>query len=381
MRLRDKIRHSSKISSRTAAWTDALTLVLLTRLIFLLVAYSGGAFLSELRAAPWNTRTESLAAMWNQWDASHYVEIAHVGYGDRWWDTAYFPLLPLTIRPLLFLGIEGTAAGMIITGLATLVALAYLHRLAVEEIGERAGWKASTYLAFFPTAVFLVAPYAEPLFLAGAIPAFYYARRGRWRAAVLPAAVAVGARVHGIALLFGLLLEGLGQRLPLRQRLEHLGALALSSIPLIAYSAFLWRRMGHPLYFLIAQRAWRRQATDPVTTFQATWQDMRSATDSAAWAYAWRGEILAVLLAAVVVIIYVRRREWGYVGYMGTSLGAYATSGYYFGTPRMLLTFFPVALYIAEVVRSERLHTITLVILVAVAAVGVVVFTHGLWFF
>lgn len=369
------------MSSRIAAWTDALTLVLLTRLMFLLVAYVSGAFLSDLSGPPWNSRTESVANMWNQWDASHYVEIAHVGYGESWWNTAFFPLLPLTIRPLMFMGIDGTAAGMIIAGLATLVALAYLHRLADEEVGEGAGWRACTYLAFFPTAVFLVAPYGEPLFLAGAIPAFYYARRGRWPAVVLPAAVAVGARPTGMALLFGLMLEGLRQRLPLRQRLEHLGALALGSIPLLAYAAFLWRRMGHPLHFLIALRAWQRRATDPITTFQVTWQYMRNATDSAAWAYAWRGEILAVLMAAVVVIIYVRRREWGYAGFMGTTLGAYAASGYYFGTPRMLLTFFPVALFIAEVIRSERWHNVALLGMVPVAAVGVVVFTHGLWFF
>ena len=92
------------------------------------------------------------------------------------------------------------------------------YRLAEEEIGRGAGLagphetngagrRASLYLLFFPTAVFLVAPYSESLFLAGAIPAFYYARRKRWIMAGMFAAVAMGARAAGIFLLFGLLVE------------------------------------------------------------------------------------------------------------------------------------------------------------------------------
>lgn len=366
---------------RAAAWIDALTIVLVTRFVFILVAYLAGAFLSELRGPPSNSRTESFVNMWNQWDASHYVDIALNGYGERWWDTAFFPLLPLMMRPLIRIGLDATVAGMAVVGVASLVALVYLHRLATEEVGEEAGWRACTYLAFFPTAVFLVAPYGDTLFLAGAIPAFYYARRSRWPAVVLPAAVAVGARFTGMPLLFGLLLEGLRQRLGWRHRMEHLGALALGSVPLLAYAAFLWRRMGHPLQFLIALRAWQRRPTDPITTFQETWRDMRGATHSAAWAYTWRGEILAVLVAAAIVIIYARRREWGFVGFMGGTLGAYATSGFYFATPRMLLTFFPIAILMAEATRSERRHSLALLIMVPVAAVGVVVFTHGMWFF
>ncbi|MDP8929045.1 MAG: hypothetical protein M3O70_10860 [Actinomycetota bacterium] len=319
--------------------------------------------------------------MWNQWDAAHYVEIARVGYGPSWWNTAFFPLLPLAIRLFVSTGLDPTVAGMVIAAVASLVALVYLHRLAEEEIREGAGWRACTYLAFFPTAVFLVAPYGEPLFLAGTISAFYYARRARWRAVGLPAAVAVGSRLTGVAVLFGLLLEGLRQTLPLRKRLEQLGALAVGAIPLILYAAFLWRRMGHPLHFVIALSAWQRRATDPITTFQVTWQDMLHSNGSAAWAYAWRGEILAVLTGAFVLVIFLRRREWGYAGFMGATLAAYAGSGYYFATPRMLLTFFPIALLLAETIREERWHNVVLLMMASVAAVGAVVFTTGLWFF
>ncbi|MFN2555410.1 MAG: hypothetical protein ABR592_00820 [Nitriliruptorales bacterium] len=319
--------------------------------------------------------------MWNQWDASHYIDIAYNGYGERWWNTAYFPLLPLTLRPLMLFGLDATVAGLVVAAVASLVALAYLHRLVEEEVGEESGWRACTYLAFFPTAVFLVAPYGDTLLLAGAIPAFYYARRARWGAVVLPAAIAVGARLTGVTLLFGLFLEGLRQRLAWRQRLAHLGALALASIPLLVYAGFLWRRMGHPLHFLIALRAWHRRPTDPITTFQATWHDMVGATHSAAWAYAWRGEIIAVVAATAIIVVYLRRREWGYVGFMGGTLAGYATSGFYFATPRMLLTFFPIVILMAEATRSERSHNVVLLIMAPVAAVGVIVFTHGLWFF
>ena len=123
--------------------------------------------------------------------------VAEFGYTDPNTDphsTVFFPLLPLLLRALHTVGLSYLVAGVIISTAASIVAGAYLFQLAEDEMGEGSGRRALLYMLLFPTAVFLIAPYSEALFLAGAIAAFYYARSGRWLLVALPGAVAVGAR-------------------------------------------------------------------------------------------------------------------------------------------------------------------------------------------
>ena len=131
--------------------------------------------------------TEGFLDIWARWDARHFVIVAELGWVDpdvlAARPAAFFPLYPLAIRALIALGITPVArraSGRL--DIATWVACAFLIKLAEEELGGGAGRRAALYLLVFPTAVFLAAPYSEALFLAGAIPAFYFARRGRWLA-------------------------------------------------------------------------------------------------------------------------------------------------------------------------------------------------------
>ncbi|HZK52083.1 MAG TPA: mannosyltransferase family protein, partial [Actinomycetota bacterium] len=206
-------RDPSQPASR--AWSEALKLVAFTRAIFLGVAYLAASFL----AATDGSSDVGVLDMWTRWDARHFLEIAEFGYTDPRTDphaTAFFPLWPLLIRAFSATGLSPALAAMLMSAAASVVAVAYLYRLAEEEpqnggagsAGPQnggAGRRASLYLLFFPSAVFLVAPYSESLFLAGAIPAFYYARRGRWLVSGALAAVAMGARAAGAFLLVGLL--------------------------------------------------------------------------------------------------------------------------------------------------------------------------------
>ena len=324
--------------------------------------------------------------MWTRWDARHFLRIADGGYfayPDYPNEIAFFPLFPLLIRGLAAVGIDPSLAGMLISLIGSIVAGAFLYRLAEEELGEGTGRRALVYLFLFPTAVFLIAPYSESLFLAGAIAAFYYARRGQWLLVALPAAVAMGSRIAGLFLLAGLAVEFIRQKdFSYKKLVGAVIGLGAGALPLLAYGAYLNSTTGSSFSFIDAQEAgWYRTFTDPLESLRATW-DTWGGAHPTNWVFAWRIEILAAIVGLFFLGWALRKREWGYATYMGLTLAALMTSSWYFSIPRILLTLFPIVLLLAEWSGERpRRHENIVMALAPLAALGVVVFTREIWFF
>lgn len=365
-------------------WISSVRWALLARLAFFVTGIAASwMLLSSGAGAP----SLGFEEMWRRWDAHHFLTIAEYGYTGPESDAhaaAFFPAFPLAVRPLLWLGLSPVIAGLLVSAAASVVAGAYLFRLAEEELGEGAGRRALLYLTLFPTAVFLIAPYSEALFLAGAIPAFYYARRGRWHLVALPAAVAMGARAAGIFLLFGLICEFIRQRDFSFERLGNaMFAVIVGALPLLAFGAFLSRAMGNPLMFLVHQReGWGRTFVGPVASFLNTWNTWDVETHPTNWLLAWRIEVLAAAFGVAVTLWAAAKREWGYTAFMGSMLAALLTSTWYYSIPRMLLSMFPIVLFLSEATRTRpHLHEWLLLAFAPLATLGVIVHTQGGWFY
>ncbi|MGH2820986.1 MAG: mannosyltransferase family protein [Actinomycetota bacterium] len=369
-------------------WRDCALILVATRVAFLLIAYL--AMLWFTRRA--GTTTEGFLEIWARWDASdHFFRVAEDGYTGSEADplgTAFFPLFPLLLRALSATGLSLVASGMIISAICSLIAFVYLYRLAEEEHSAGSGRRAVLYLALFPTAAFLVAPYSEALFLAGAIPAFYYARRGRWHLVALPAAVATGARSAGLFLLLALACELLRQSdLSLRKVARAGVALLVGAIPAIAYAIYLQVVKGSFLYYLAVQRqGWGREFTNPIQALSTT-LDAWTRTDfppelRTNFQIAFRLEVLAVVAGVALFAWTLKRREWGYAAFVGAMMLALMTSTWYFSVPRMLLTLFPAVLFLVELtLRSRRRHALVLVAFALTSSAGVITYTRGFWFF
>jgi hypothetical protein len=373
-------------ADRRSPWVEALKLVAFSRIIYFAVAYLAISFLASTEGSS----SVGVLDMWTRWDATHFLQVAEFGYTDLRSDphaTAFFPLVPLLVRALTWIGIEPALAGLMIAAVGSVVAVAYLYRLAQEELGSDAGRRAALYLLFFPTAVFLVAAYSEALFLAGAIPAFYYARRERWLAAGAFAAVAMGARAAGGFLLVGLLFEFLRRRDFSRASvLSALGAGAIALLPLVAFGVYLAQIKGDPLYFFTDQRlGWGRELSSPVEALSNTWNATRSAASEGSltnFIIGWRVEIVAAVMGLSAVGWALIKREWGYAAFMGTLLAALMTSTIYLSIPRMLLTMFPIVLFMAGWTRGDRRrHELVLLTFASIAMLGTVVFVSQSWFF
>lgn len=377
MKTADRPRHqpAPKTGGTTTGWrpwVEAGKVLVVTRLVFLEVAFAANWFISWLHGQ----RPFGLLMMWLKWDAVPFVLIAQHGYTSALsypHSTAFFPFVPLMLRALMAVGIPSHAAGLVIAAVSSLVAFAYLYRLAEEDLGERCGRRAVLYLALFPSAVFLIAGYTEPVFLAGAIPAFYYARRARWHLVALPAAVAVATRFAGIFLLLGLAVEFLRQReFSPAKVVRATVALAGGALPLVAYGFFLHRVRGDAFYYFTDQRlGWRRYLVNPVTALVESTQHS--------------GFFLEALSAAVGIFFIawaIRKQEWGYATYMGASLAALMTSSFYQSIPRVLVSFFPIMLLLADHThRHPDRHWKLVLSIASLATIGVVAFTRGLGFY
>jgi len=364
------------------AWLHAIRVSLLSRVVFIGVAIAAAWFLSG-QEGPLSI---GLLDLLHPWDAIHFTDIATYGYFAPETDpnaAAFFPLLPLLIDGLMALGFDPRVAGMLISFVASIVAGSYLYRLAEFEVGEGAGRRALLYLFLFPTAVFLVAPYTEALFLAGAIAAFYYARREAWYLVAVPAAIAMGARLAGAFLLLALAVEFLRQRDFSLQRLAA-GAFsfAVGVLPFLLYGLFLQNATGSFFEFKDAQyRGWGRMVVSPKGSFLATWNTW-SGAHPANWLFAWRVEILAALVGLFFTAWAFRQRYWAYGVYMLVTLGVLMTSTWYFSIPRMLQSLFPIPLLLAHYTQGNPdRHQNVVLVTAPLATLGVIVFTQGKWFF
>lgn len=227
-RARGEARPSGTSPARDgwAAWWPALGIALAwalgIRVAALLVATGSRWMFQQGSTGPRPLGT--WLSVWDRWDAANLVEIAEHGYLSDTEDpsypgsaTAFFPGFPLAVRAVgALLGGELRIAALVVSLLASVVAFAALYRLAEERAGQGTGQLAVALLACSPVGVFLVAGYTEALFLAGAIPAWYFASHDRWELAGLAGAVAVATRTVGVLLVAGIAVDYLHRRGVLR---------------------------------------------------------------------------------------------------------------------------------------------------------------------
>jgi hypothetical protein len=139
------------------------------------------------------------------WDGNWYRIIAVTGYGQaplpgQWSTWPFFPLLPAVSWLAHVFGSPYTAALLVCSNVAALVALAGVHRLG-RAYGERAANWAVWLTALFPGSITFVMAYPDSLYLAGAVWAFALVASDRPALAGVAAVIATAARPNGFLLL------------------------------------------------------------------------------------------------------------------------------------------------------------------------------------
>lgn len=269
--------------NRTAV-TEALVVFLGARVVLSLIATLAVALLPEQTGQHdvFHRSATVWLDVWARWDSEYYLDVAQHGYSTRPGLLNMFPLYPLLIAGFaVLLGHDYVLAGVVVSSLATFIALVYLFKLTAWELGEEAASRAVLYMAVYPAALFLLAVYTESLFLAVTVATFYYARRGRWAMAGLAAFLAGLTRPNGVVLLVPLAYEVWRQAegSPRRLNVSHGIAAAATPLALALWALYLAWSGYDPLEALVFSRAqppFERVASMPWVTLAAAMQHLGS---------------------------------------------------------------------------------------------------------
>jgi hypothetical protein len=144
---------------------------------------------------------------WTTFDTQWFLRIARYGYEPE--TATFFPLYPFLLR--LAGDNENSMAlwGVLLSSGAFLCMLAALHQLTTLDYGEDAATSAVWLLGFWPLSAVFSAVYTDALFGALLVTAFLFARRERWAAAGIFAALAALTRNAGPVIFVALLLQWL----------------------------------------------------------------------------------------------------------------------------------------------------------------------------
>ena len=210
----------------------------------------------------------NLFTAWERFDALWFLRIADAGYRVNDGSAAFFPGYPLVVRAVSFaLGGHPFAASLLVSNASLFGAMCALYFLTSSELSERSARTTVLYVAIFPTAFFLYAPYSESLFLLLSVASFWGARRRRWGIAAAAGAAAALTRNVGLLLAPALLIEAVQQRHEGRPgAVKALAAAIAPPLGTLAYLAYWGTRTGEWLMPLTVQQTWQRSPQVPLTT-------------------------------------------------------------------------------------------------------------------
>lgn len=305
----------------------------------------------------WEIPLELRAPLYAKFDSGWYLAIIEWGYGQPPPDGkpsnhAFFPLYPTAAKVLRdTFAMDGFHAGLTVTYVCLFLAMSLFYREGVRRLGEEDGRAAVLFLLLFPTAFFLVAVYAESMFLLFALLAFRDARDGPLRRALLFGFLLGLTRASALAVAPALFLAALEGRGPDgRRRIGR--ALAVGLVPVA--TVLLWivgigAIYGEPGLFFRSMGGWHR-GTSSLSGIEAWFFSMGLRFKH----MSWRSDPslaldYSVALVFVLVGIYqLIRKKWSDAAWTGAAIALPMTTGLSGGMPRFLLVVYPVYYALAE---------------------------------
>lgn len=152
----------------------------------------------------------SWLAIWNRWDAVHYVNLAQNGYqsaGEARFLIIFYPLFPWVTRITALIFGDYILSALIVAGVSSIAAGLLLKQLVQLDFSARLAERSVWFMFIFPGSAALHLPYTESLLLALVLGSFLAARTNRWALAGILGALACLSRINGLVLIPALMAE------------------------------------------------------------------------------------------------------------------------------------------------------------------------------
>ena len=347
----------------------------------------------------YEAHTDLLFNVFTQWDAGWYLNIASNGYGGEQ-AAAFFPLYPLVVHAVAVVTRSLVVAGVLVSLAAAGIAAVCLERIGRRLLGERAAGDSVLYLATYPVAFVFTSVYSEGLFLALATGSVLAALRGRSLLAAALAALAVGTRLIGLALLPALLVL-LWPKRRAAADLLRLAPLALVPLPVVLFAWHLERRLGDWRDFYEAQSTFWLRHTPPLGPLGGLWDAFeagargtlqvvrhleRFGAVSESSMFGTRNALHFLLLVAALWLTWEAWRRLGpafglySVAYLAIVLSSPVAYFPLVSLPRFVLGDFPLFLALAAVTQDRpRARTALLYAFIGLGAAAAVGFSRSAW--
>ena len=315
------------------------------------------ALLALAWAAAWAFRPATahapLTGAFEHWDAVLLRNIAQYGYFGPHTisnNTAFFPGYPLALWIVHLVARNWVLSELLVSGIAGCFAVVWLARLA----GSR---RAVLYLVTAPAVIFLMVGYAEALFLALAIPAWYAASQGRWRRAAMLAGLAGLVRPDALFLIPALAVMALTgppaaqahAEVSGPERVRHAAIAWLALAGPAAYEVYLRAETGSWLAWPRALKmGWDLHLSTPLQSLKTTWWAAFQHSFSASTAFEFQLELVAMAVMVLATLAFILWQRWPEAVYCGLAVLALCTSTWLQTCPRTLLLLFPIWVALAR---------------------------------
>ncbi|MBV8083021.1 MAG: glycosyltransferase family 39 protein [Candidatus Eremiobacteraeota bacterium] len=351
-----------------------------TRIPLIIIASVAAIVIGQRAGHHWSPQHGLILDVWSRWDAQHYLDIAQLGYHGK--DIAFFPLYPALIHIVGKLIGDNLIAGLLISNVAFLVALAYLYALTKKEFGDdTTAFHAIFYTAIFPTAIFFSAVYTESLFLALTVASVFYARRGNFITAGIIGALAALTRVEGVLVALPLLYEVWrgwreGQRTAL---LRGIIGLALVPAGLLVYMGFLNLLVGDWMAFQKIQVDWNRHLSPPWVSIVNTVHLIMAHPLPSVTAVTHLIELIFTLAFLVLMLVSFKVLRPSYSLYFAASLLVPMSTASLMSMPRFVLVVFPAFMLMALWGRRPVVNSAIVSLFLPLLGLFTVLFADWYW--
>jgi len=318
--------------------------------------------------------------LWDQWDFGYYQKIAEFGYEARDGSLAFYPLFPCLLRLVAYISGSYLAAGLIISGIASVAAAVLLRRLVQLDYDSAVALRSVWFFLIFPTAYFLHVGYSESLFLALALASVLAARVDRWGLAGLLGAFCWLTRAAGAVLVPTLAVEA-AQKYSTNHRWNPRWLwIALVSTGFAVYLLLNWRVTGDALAFLRTRKESFEQSF--ALPSAGIWKTIKAHYPTPNEAEMVGAQELAFLVLGLIcaIISWIKLRPM-YAVWMTGNWILFASVNYFRSIPRYTLTMFPIFILFGLLSQNRFWAGVLTVWSLLFFALFAVLFARGEWAF
>ncbi|MCJ8283577.1 MAG: hypothetical protein MJK14_28285 [Rivularia sp. ALOHA_DT_140] len=191
------------------------------------------------------------------WDSIWYHRIVAVGYefvnDGQQYSVAFFPLLPLLTRVIMYSGLSFQVTATLINNIAFLGALIVLYSWVKEIHGINVARWSTAVLACFPYSLYGTVIYTEGLFLLFSTAALRAFDKKQHLSAAIWGILSTATRITGVMLIPAFLFVAWKQRRDIK---AYLAGFAVG-IGAFLFSLYCFIKFGDPLAFVHVQKGWR----------------------------------------------------------------------------------------------------------------------------